>query len=57
MGAQERVVYRPRAGEHRVYEGLYRDYLELARQFGEERFGIMKRLRARRTGSTGAAEA
>ncbi|MHB8731117.1 MAG: ribulokinase [bacterium] len=46
MGSAERVVYRPDGAARRVYDGLYADYLELARHFGEGGSGIMRRLHA-----------
>jgi len=46
MGSAERVVYRPDGAARRVYDGLYADYLELARHFGEGASGIMRRLHA-----------
>jgi L-ribulokinase len=49
MGARERVTYHPRAAHLRTYSDLYRDYLELARHFGEGTDTVMKRLRALRT--------
>lgn len=50
MGGRERSVYRPRPAEQRLYESLYRDYLDLARHFGEGGTALMKRLRRLRTG-------
>lgn len=50
MGQTERVTYRPRAAEQRFYEAQYRDYLELARFFGEGGTEVMKRLRRLRAG-------
>ncbi len=49
MGGTERTVYRPRPTAQRTYEGLYQDYLELARYFGESGTALMKRLRQLRT--------
>src|SRR2546425_9247804 len=34
MGGTERTAYRPRPAEPRLYESLYRDYLDPARYFG-----------------------
>ncbi len=48
MGSRVRVAYRPRPAEQHAYEALYRDYLDLARHFGESGTGVMKRLRAGR---------
>jgi len=53
MGNAERIVYRPDDTARRVYEGLYGDYLEAARYFGEGGSGVMRRLRALRRGSAG----
>lgn len=50
MGGRERSAYRPRPAEQRLYESLYRDYLDLARYFGEGGTGLMKRLRRLRAG-------
>lgn len=44
MGSRERVVYRPRMSVQRVYEALYRDYLEVTRYFGEGGSDVMHRL-------------
>ena len=51
MGSRERIAYRPRTSEQRLYESLYRDYLDLARHFGEGGTALMKRLRRLRAGS------
>src|SRR5438445_273611 len=51
MGSRERTAYRPRTSEQRLYESLYRDYLDLARHFGEGGTALMKRLRRLRAGS------
>jgi L-ribulokinase len=48
MGDTERVIYRPEDAARRVYDGLYGDYLEIARYFGEGGTAIMRRLRAMR---------
>src|SRR3989454_434514 len=50
MGGTERTAYRPRPAEQRLYESLYRDYLDLARHFGEGGTTLMKRLRRLRAG-------
>src|SRR5437667_282447 len=50
MGSRERTAYRPRTSEQRLYESLYRDYLDLARHFGEGGTALMKRLRRLRAG-------
>ncbi len=50
MGAAERTSYRPRPVEQRAYESLYRDYLDLARYFGEGGTTVMQRLRRHRAG-------
>ncbi len=50
MGATERVSYRPRPAEQRTYDLLYREYLDLARHFGEGGSQVMKRLRRLRAG-------
>ncbi|MDR7468492.1 MAG: FGGY-family carbohydrate kinase, partial [Armatimonadota bacterium] len=52
MGATERVPYRPRPAEQRTYEVLYREYLDLARHFGEGGSQVMKRLRRLRAEAT-----
>ncbi|HYM90649.1 MAG TPA: ribulokinase [bacterium] len=44
MGSTERVTYQPHAQAARVYDGLYQDYLEIARHFGEGGSSVMKRL-------------
>ncbi|MDR7418052.1 MAG: ribulokinase [Armatimonadota bacterium] len=49
MGAKARVTYPPRSEEQKTYEALYRDYVELARYFGEGGTAVMKRLRGLRT--------
>jgi L-ribulokinase len=46
MGSVERVVYRPDEAACRVYDGLYADYVELARHFGEGGSDVMRRLHA-----------
>jgi len=51
MGSAERVIYRPGAHARQVYEELYRDYLEMARYFGEGGTGVMKRLHHLRRGA------
>jgi L-ribulokinase len=48
MGSAERVVHRPNEAARRVYDGLYADYVELARHFGEGGTGVMRRLHAMR---------
>jgi L-ribulokinase len=48
MGSVERVLYRPDETARRVYDGLYADYVELARHFGEGGSGVMRRLHAMR---------
>lgn len=48
MGNAERVLYSPNDAARRVYDGLYADYVELARHFGEGGSGVMRRLRAMR---------
>lgn len=45
MGWKEYEIYRPRPGERRFYADFYREYLELARYFGEGGNDVMKRLR------------
>ncbi|HXX38631.1 MAG TPA: ribulokinase [bacterium] len=49
MGAAERTLYRPNDAARSVYDDLYRDYLEVARHFGEGGTDLMKRLRRRRS--------
>jgi L-ribulokinase len=51
MGATERVLYHPREPARQVYDGLYRDYLEVARYFGEGGTNVMTRLHRQRRGS------
>lgn len=51
MGGRDRTPYRPRAEERRIYEGLYQEYLALARHFGEGGTEVMKRLRRLRAGA------
>jgi L-ribulokinase len=53
MGATDRVPYRPRPAEQRTYDLLYREYLDLARHFGEGGSQVMKRLRRLRAGVSG----
>ncbi len=45
MGTVERVRWQPRRAAQRAYDGLYHDYLALARHFGEGSSDVMKRLR------------
>lgn len=54
MGRPEGVRYRPRPDAQRVYQALYRDYLDLARYFGEGGNEVMKRLRRMRMGRHGS---
>jgi L-ribulokinase len=56
MGDRHYVTYRPQARAHRVYEVLYREYLDLARHFGEGGSEVMRRLRALRAEARGARE-
>jgi L-ribulokinase len=51
MGARGGVRYRPHPAAGRVYEILYREYLDLARYFGEGGSEVMKRLRRLRSES------
>lgn len=51
MGARGGTRYVPDPSAHRAYGGLYADYVELARHFGEGGTDLMKRLRARRAAS------
>lgn len=55
MGSRDRVPYRPREAARRVYEELYRDYLDLSRHFGEGDSAVMRRLRAQRRERIGDA--
>jgi L-ribulokinase len=48
MGGTERTVYRPRPAAQRTYDGLYGEYLDLAKYFGEGGTALMKRLRHQR---------
>jgi len=48
MGSTDRTRYRPRPEAQRIYDDIYRDYLDLARHFGEGGTEVMKRLRAGR---------
>jgi L-ribulokinase len=48
MGGGDRVPYRPRPAARRVYEELYRDYLDLSRHFAEGGSDLMVRLRVQR---------
>src|SRR2546426_11811596 len=50
IGGTERAADRPRPAEQRLYQSLYRDYLDLARHFGEGGTTLMKRLRRLRAG-------
>jgi len=52
MGSADRVIYRPDGQARRVYEELYRDYLDMARYFGEGGTGVMKHLHDLRRGAT-----
>ncbi len=45
MGSTDRSRYRPRPEAQRSYDDIYRDYLDLARHFGEGGTEVMKRLR------------
>jgi L-ribulokinase len=45
MGGTDRACYRPRPEAQRIYDDIYRDYLDLARHFGEGGTEVMKRLR------------
>jgi len=45
MGSTDRARYRPRPEAQRIYDDVYRDYLDLARHFGEGGTEVMKRLR------------
>ncbi len=45
MGSTDRARYRPRPEAQRIYDDIYRDYLDLARHFGEGGTEVMKRLR------------
>jgi hypothetical protein len=44
-GRQGARAYHPRTAERGAYEELYRDYLDLARYFGEGTSTVMRRLR------------
>jgi L-ribulokinase len=48
MGDRRYQTYRPRTRARRAYETLYREYLDLARHFGEGGSEVMRRLRALR---------
>lgn len=48
MGAKTGQRYSPDRSAQRVYEGLYAQYVELARYFGEGASPVMKRLKAMR---------
>ncbi|MDR7482156.1 MAG: ribulokinase [Armatimonadota bacterium] len=48
MGDRDYVTFRPGARAQRVYDALYREYLDLARHFGEGGSEVMRRLRALR---------
>jgi L-ribulokinase len=50
MGSRDRTRHSPRPAGQRVYETLYREYLELSRYFGEGSNDVMKRLRRLRAG-------
>jgi len=48
MGSAERTPYHPRAADVEIYDSLYRDYVDVARFFGEGGTETMKRLHRRR---------
>ncbi|HYM70339.1 MAG TPA: ribulokinase, partial [bacterium] len=50
MGNAERTLYRPGEPARRVYDALYRDYVEVARHFGEGGTDVMTRLHRLRRG-------
>ena len=50
MGNAERTLYRPGESARRVYDGLYEDYVQVARHFGEGGSDVMTRLHRRRRG-------